>query len=75
MGMVCCVIFNLIVFDICGVQPMNSLIGQVFVLCVVYGKDLVVVGVKEVFYLMYGLDVMFFGQGVVKKFLVLVVSI
>ncbi|WPK34392.1 major capsid protein [Escherichia phage AV112] len=68
MGMVRRAIPNLIAFDICGVQPMNSPTGQVFALRAVYGKDPIAAGAKEAFHPMYAPDAMFSGQGAAKKF-------
>lgn len=68
MGMVRRAIPNLIAFDICGVQPMNSPTGQVFALRAVYGKNPVASSAKEAFHPMYGPDAMFSGQGAAKKF-------
>jgi hypothetical protein len=74
MGMVRRAIPNLIAFDICGVQPMNSPTGQVFALRAVYGKDPIASGAKEAFHPMYGPDAMFSGQGAAKKFAALKAS-
>ncbi|XAO17047.1 major capsid protein [Escherichia phage FL23] len=74
MGMVRRAIPNLIAFDICGVQPMNSPTGQVFALRAVYGKDPIAAGAKEAFHPMYGPDAMFSGQGAAKKFAALKAS-
>ena len=74
MGMVRRAIPNLIAFDICGVQPMNSPTGQVFALRAVYGKDPIAAGAKEAFHPMYAPDAMFSGQGAAKKFPALAAS-
>ncbi|QWY13368.1 major capsid protein [Escherichia phage vB_EcoM-ZQ3] len=74
MGMVRRAIPNLIAFDICGVQPMNSPTGQVFALRAVYGKDPIAADAKEAFHPMYAPDAMFSGQGAAKKFPALAAS-
>ncbi|QQG32085.1 major capsid protein [Citrobacter phage CkP1] len=68
MGMVRRAIPNLIAFDICGVQPMNSPTGQVFALRAVYGTDPLANGAKEAFHPMYAPDAMHSGQGAAEKF-------
>ncbi|AFU64113.1 major head protein [Salmonella phage STML-198] len=68
MGMVRRAIPNLIAFDICGVQPMNSPTGQVFALRAVYGSDPLADKAKEAFHPMYSPDAMHSGQGAAEKF-------
>ena len=62
-GMVRRAIPNLIAFDICGVQPMQTPTSQFFALRAVYGKDPLAGGAKEAFHPMFAPDAMFSGKG------------
>ena len=56
-GMVRRAIPNLIAFDICGVQPMNTPTSQIFAIRSVYGADPLKSGAREAFHPMYAPDV------------------